>query len=144
MLINVWLERSYDPPECHPGQHAYTFVIRILSTSLTSVLFSLSAVTLGIYLCGPRHSLCTLLKGRVSWKVVSCRFTTRLSVATLAAFPSKPSPSFQRTLSTKTILVRDSLRRRVILPWSSTGLNQFRLCVGTMAFNFVTAFWYAI
>ncbi len=35
--INVWLESYYDPPEGHPGQHAYTFLIRILSTSLSSV-----------------------------------------------------------------------------------------------------------
>jgi hypothetical protein len=32
-----WQERSYDPPECHPGQQAYTFLIRILSTSFISV-----------------------------------------------------------------------------------------------------------
>ncbi len=42
-----WQERSYAPPECHPGQQAYTFLIRILSTSFISVSFSLSAVTLG-------------------------------------------------------------------------------------------------
>ncbi len=35
--VYVGLERSYDPPECHPGQQAYTFVIDLLSTSLTSV-----------------------------------------------------------------------------------------------------------
>jgi hypothetical protein len=40
-------ERSYDPPECHPGQQAYTFLIRILLTSFISFQFSLSAVTLG-------------------------------------------------------------------------------------------------
>jgi hypothetical protein len=28
---------SYDTPECHPGQQAYTFLIRILSTSFISV-----------------------------------------------------------------------------------------------------------
>jgi hypothetical protein len=28
---------SYDPPECNPGQQAYTFLIRILSTSFISV-----------------------------------------------------------------------------------------------------------
>ncbi len=33
----VWLECSYDQPEGHPGKHEYTFLIRILSTSLTSV-----------------------------------------------------------------------------------------------------------
>jgi hypothetical protein len=39
------------PPEGHPGQHAYTFVIRILSTSLASVSsFSMSAAALGMYL----------------------------------------------------------------------------------------------
>ena len=27
----AWLERFYDPPEDHPGQQAYTFLIRILS-----------------------------------------------------------------------------------------------------------------
>ena len=32
-----WQERSYDPPECHPWQQAYTFLIRILSTSFISV-----------------------------------------------------------------------------------------------------------
>ncbi len=35
--INGWLESYYDPQEGHPGQHAYTFLIRILSSSLTSV-----------------------------------------------------------------------------------------------------------
>ncbi len=35
--VYFWLERSYETPEGHPGQHAYIFVIRILSTSLTSV-----------------------------------------------------------------------------------------------------------
>ncbi len=38
------------PPGGHPGQHAYTIVIHILSTSLASVLIFLSAVTLGICL----------------------------------------------------------------------------------------------
>ncbi len=33
----VWLEHSFDPPEGPPGQHAYTFMICILLTSLTSV-----------------------------------------------------------------------------------------------------------
>jgi hypothetical protein len=32
-----WQGRSYDPPECHPGKQAYTFLIRILSTSFISV-----------------------------------------------------------------------------------------------------------
>jgi hypothetical protein len=36
-------------------------VIRILSMSLTSVLISLSAVTLGIYLGGPDSPIQTLL-----------------------------------------------------------------------------------
>jgi hypothetical protein len=42
------------PPEGHPGQHAYTFVIRILSTSALAPKFqhSLPAITLGIYLGG--------------------------------------------------------------------------------------------
>ncbi len=43
------------PPEGHSGQHAYTFLIRILSPSLTSVfnfLCLLLVVTLGIYLGG--------------------------------------------------------------------------------------------
>jgi hypothetical protein len=31
------MECSFDPPECHPGQHAYTFLIRFLMMSLTSV-----------------------------------------------------------------------------------------------------------
>ncbi len=35
--IYVWLESSYDPPEGHPGQLAYTFLISILSTSFISV-----------------------------------------------------------------------------------------------------------
>ncbi len=35
----VWLECSYDPPEGQPGHLAYTFVIYILSTSLTAVSF---------------------------------------------------------------------------------------------------------
>ncbi len=35
--VYVWLESSYHPPEGHPEHHAYTFVIRILSTSLTLV-----------------------------------------------------------------------------------------------------------
>ncbi len=35
--IYVWLESSYDPPEGHPGQLAYTFLICILSTSFISV-----------------------------------------------------------------------------------------------------------
>jgi hypothetical protein len=30
----ILLEFSYDPPEGHPGQLVYTFVIRILSTHL--------------------------------------------------------------------------------------------------------------
>jgi hypothetical protein len=38
------------PPEGHPGQHAYTFVIRRRLSS--QFQFSLSAVTLGIYLGG--------------------------------------------------------------------------------------------
>ncbi len=43
VYVYVWLERSYDPPECHPVQQAYTFVIRLLSTFLTSVsIFSVS------------------------------------------------------------------------------------------------------
>ncbi len=42
LLVGSWLERSYDPPECHLGQQSYTFVISILSMSLTSVsIFSL-------------------------------------------------------------------------------------------------------
>jgi hypothetical protein len=28
--VYVWLECSYDPPECNPGQLAYIFLIRIL------------------------------------------------------------------------------------------------------------------
>ncbi len=35
--VYVWLDRSYDPPEGCPGQQAYTFVIRNLRMSLTSV-----------------------------------------------------------------------------------------------------------
>jgi hypothetical protein len=35
--IYVWLESSYDPPEGHPGQLAYTFLICILSTSFILV-----------------------------------------------------------------------------------------------------------
>ncbi len=50
--VCVWLERSYDPPGGHPGLHAYTSVIHILSTSLISVSIFLSAVTLGINLDG--------------------------------------------------------------------------------------------
>jgi hypothetical protein len=50
--VYVCLERFYDPPEGHPGQHSYTFVIRSLLKSLNSVSISLSAVTLGIYLGG--------------------------------------------------------------------------------------------
>ncbi len=42
--VNVWLESYYDPPEGHPGQHAYTY--RRLSSQFQ---FSLSAVTL-VYL----------------------------------------------------------------------------------------------
>ncbi len=50
-----WQERSYEPPECHPGQQAYTFLIhRRLSSQFQ---FSLSAVTLGYlsqwYYLGP-------------------------------------------------------------------------------------------
>ena len=30
-------DRAYNPPECHPAQQAYTFLIRILSTSFISV-----------------------------------------------------------------------------------------------------------
>ncbi len=33
-------ESYYDPPEGHPGQHAYTFLICILSTSLSSISIS--------------------------------------------------------------------------------------------------------
>ena len=47
--VYVWLERSYDPPEGGSGEDEYTFVIRILSTSLTSVQISLSGADLGIY-----------------------------------------------------------------------------------------------
>jgi hypothetical protein len=36
MLISDW-RAIMSPPEGHPGQHAYTFLIRILSTSLISV-----------------------------------------------------------------------------------------------------------
>ncbi len=46
------------PPECHPGQQAYTFLICILSTSFISVSISLSAVTLG-YLSQRSRALCT-------------------------------------------------------------------------------------
>jgi hypothetical protein len=43
----------YEPLEGHSGQHAYTFVIRILSTSLTSVLiFSAAAALVSTYLSG--------------------------------------------------------------------------------------------
>ncbi len=35
--IYVWLESSYDPPEGHPGQLAYTFLICILWTFFISV-----------------------------------------------------------------------------------------------------------
>jgi hypothetical protein len=35
--VYVLLERSYDSPEGHPGQHAYNFTILILLTDLTSV-----------------------------------------------------------------------------------------------------------
>jgi hypothetical protein len=49
-ICYVLLECSYDSTEGHHGQHAYTFVIRILKTSLYSV--SLSAAALGIYLYG--------------------------------------------------------------------------------------------
>ncbi len=38
--VYVWLERSYDPPECHPGQQAYTFVIHLLSTYTSVSIFS--------------------------------------------------------------------------------------------------------
>ncbi len=37
VYVSFWLECSYDPPEGHHGKHTYTNVIRILSTSLTSV-----------------------------------------------------------------------------------------------------------
>ncbi len=47
VYIYVWLESSYDPQECHPGQLVYTFLIRILSTSFILFQFSLSAITLG-------------------------------------------------------------------------------------------------
>jgi hypothetical protein len=63
------------PQKGHPGQHAYTFLIRILSTSLSpQIQFSLSAVTLGIYLgeynllslceCShhSKHNRCTTLQ----------------------------------------------------------------------------------
>jgi len=42
-FVYVWLERS--------GQKVYTFLIRILSTSLTSASI-FSAAALGMYLCG--------------------------------------------------------------------------------------------
>jgi hypothetical protein len=41
--ICVWLENSFDPPEGHPVQLTYTFLIRLSS----QFQFSLSAVTLG-------------------------------------------------------------------------------------------------
>ncbi len=50
LLVYDWLEYSADLPEGHPGHLAYTFVIRILSTSLTFHSF-LSAVTPALHLC---------------------------------------------------------------------------------------------
>jgi hypothetical protein len=51
--IYVWLKSSYDPPECHLGQLAYTFLIRILSMSFTSVsIFSVcyySSVSISVF-----------------------------------------------------------------------------------------------
>jgi hypothetical protein len=47
--ICFWLESSFDPPEGHPGQLAYTFLIRILSTSFISVsIFSVSRVSISM------------------------------------------------------------------------------------------------
>ncbi len=43
--------KSFSWPEGHPGHFAYTFLIHILLTSLATEI-SLSAVTLGIHLCG--------------------------------------------------------------------------------------------
>jgi hypothetical protein len=52
VYVQVWLECPYDPPEGHPGQHAYTFLIHVLSMYLTSVsIFSVCAA-LGVYLYG--------------------------------------------------------------------------------------------
>ncbi len=48
--IYVWLERSYDPQEGHSGQHSLFVSYRGLSPQFQ---FSLSAVTLGIYLGVP-------------------------------------------------------------------------------------------
>jgi hypothetical protein len=43
MFMSDWSALMNPRTEGHPGQHAYTFVIRILSTSLTSVsIFSVS------------------------------------------------------------------------------------------------------
>jgi hypothetical protein len=56
MFVSGW-SALMTPPEGHPGYHAYSFMIHILSTSLASFPFSLSAVTLGIYLCaGDAHN----------------------------------------------------------------------------------------
>jgi hypothetical protein len=45
--VYVRLESSYDPPECHPGQLAYTYLIRRLTPQFQ---FYVSAVSPGIYL----------------------------------------------------------------------------------------------
>ncbi len=46
--VHVYLECSYDPPEVHPGQLAYTSVIHILSTFAPKFQHSLSTFTLNI------------------------------------------------------------------------------------------------
>jgi|LakMenE01Jun11ns_1017448.scaffolds.fasta_scaffold7418876_1 hypothetical protein len=48
MFMTDW-SALMTPQKAAPGQDVYTFVIRILSTSLTSVQISLSGADLGIY-----------------------------------------------------------------------------------------------
>ncbi len=85
-----WQERSYDPPECHPGQQAYTFLIRILSKSFISVsIFSVccySRVSISmepakclycVYcvwctLFPPVAEICARITGQPLSKVVPC------------------------------------------------------------------------
>ena len=62
-----WQERSYDPPECHPGQQAYTFLIRILLTSFISV-------SIFFVCCYSRVSISmvhTLTQGKARFRIVA-------------------------------------------------------------------------
>jgi hypothetical protein len=73
----------YDPPEGHPGQQAYTFVIRILSTSLTSVsIFSVCFCSRYVYLWLALKLCCTYTVQCTSysfmWTEKSCRQNTYL------------------------------------------------------------------